>query len=295
MRYLALLFIPVLLALTGCGGSDLAGDTTPRLVSATQTVTVWSGDQNAWFDASIRSGDAAFVTGPATPPLGLGSLELSTGADLTTPLNGGVGGKGIFATEQFNGQQLADLTELSYSTYQQQVAATHPHLLPGLNVQVDINNDGVRDTTLVFEPVYVPEQGAILPNTWQSWDTLSGNGWWNTKAVPGYPGGSTFFGIDDFVASYPDAKIVTWYPSDNGWGFNFTSGQNSGGFWSNFVGSVDALEIGFSGDTTTFDFEVPTVDACKQNGFTALGFKNQGQCIKHFKAHGQNGQAKRNQ
>jgi hypothetical protein len=295
MTRIAILFALVLLvALAGCGGSSTPTGDGPRLVSASQTVTVWSGDQQGWFNASIRNADTEFVAGPATPPLGDGSLQVTTGADLGAPVGGGVGGKGIFATEQFNGQKLADLTTLTYSTFQQQVAPTHPHLLPGFNVQVDTDGNGTRNTTLVFEPVYVPAQGAVAANTWQSWDALQGNGWWNTAGVPGFPGGgSTFFSLATFVAAYPNATIVTWYPSDNGWGFNFTSGQNSGGFWSNFIGNVDALTVGFGGDEITFDFELPTVDDCKKGGFEGLGFSNQGQCVKHFNAHGQNGAAHR--
>src|SRR3954453_11745719 len=87
--------------------------------------------------------NAVFPPGPASPPLGAGSLELTTatGADKVQAFN-----------YDHVGTQLDDVNAMGYSTYRtggsaQQVAA--------INVEVDINGPGPGGyTTLVFEPVY---------------------------------------------------------------------------------------------------------------------------------------------
>jgi hypothetical protein len=286
-RVFAFAFAIAILTLTiaSCGGGGTSDEL--RITSADQTVVVSDTALNGWFEVNQSNSDVTFVNGPGIPPAGTGSVQFSTGA---TGSVAPVGGKPTLGTSQFDGQLLSDIETLTYSTYVSQVAPTHTHLAVPIKLQVDTDGDGDRDTTLVFEPVYVVgEQGPVLLNTWQEWDTLDGNGWWNTSAVAGYPGGgSTFFSLADFAAAYPEATIVNWHTGVEGAGFNFSAGQNSGGFWSDFVGNVDKLEIGFGGDTTTFDFELTTKDACKNGGWKALGFKNQGECVSAHTSQGKN-------
>ncbi len=117
-------------------------------------------------------GTAIFREGPATPPLGTGSLQLSTHS----------GSDKVFA---FNfdhvGTLAAEVDDIAYSTYRttgnlQQVAA--------LNVVIDYNGPDVAGgfSTLVFEPVYNTDQGPVTSGTWQDW-TADGSGlWWSTQA-----------------------------------------------------------------------------------------------------------------
>src|SRR5437762_2816175 len=61
------------------------------------------------FHSTGSTGSVTFVVGPAIPPYGDGSVELSTGAD------GNSGEELRFAT--LNGHLLSDVTALSYWTY----------------------------------------------------------------------------------------------------------------------------------------------------------------------------------
>ena len=77
--------------------------------AATTVVTPTSLD--GWSIEYRRTASAAFVNGPGTPPLGVGSVRLSVGA------NGDSGAQLI--NGDYDGVKLSDLTALSYSTYVQ--------------------------------------------------------------------------------------------------------------------------------------------------------------------------------
>jgi hypothetical protein len=215
---------------------------------------------------------AAFVTGPATTPLGVGSLQLTT----TT------GAEKVFA---FNfdhiGTKLSDLGELSYSTYRsagsfQQVAA--------LNLVIDFNGPDVAGgfSTLVFEPVYNTDQGAVVSGEWQDWIASGSGVWWSTRAINGQCAGATSTcdkTWSEILANNPDAVVL------GGFGVNQGSG-NPG-----LVTAVDALKIA----GVTYDFE-PTItpqskDDCKNGGFQNSNrptFDNQGQCVSFVNGRGKN-------
>jgi hypothetical protein len=206
-------------------------------------------------------GTATFSTGPGTPPLGSGSLELSTVA----------GTDKVYA---FNfdhvGTQLDTVSDISYSTYRsagslQQVAA--------LNLQVDVNGDAAGGfTTLVFEPVYNTAQGTVVNGQWQDWDAFSGGEaiWWSSNPIPGAPNRDTFVSWNTILENNPDAVII------GGVGINQGSG-NAG-----LTTAVDA----FTFNETTYDFE-PTIkitnkEDCKNGGWETSNspeYKNQGDCV----------------
>jgi len=210
------------------------------------------------------------VAGPATPPIGQGSFELNTptGAD-----------KGTLFNFQHVGTQLSDIDKIGYSTYRvagnlQQVAA--------LNIQVDVNGDAPGGfTTLVFEPVYNTNQGAVVSGQWQAWDAFNGGNaiWWSSNPIPGAPNRDTFVSWNTIVANNPDAVIV------GGFGINQGSGNPA------LTTAVDALSIGYAGSCFTYNFEQfetpASKDACKNNGWKTLRrgdgstFKNQGDCVSY--------------
>ena len=224
----------------------------------------------AWVLYTRLAGNGAFVTGPGSPPLGIGSLILSTptGADKVT----------LFNYDHVN-TPLADVRSMGYATYRsagalQQVAA--------INIQVDVNGAAPGGfTTLVFEPVYNTAQGAVVSNEWQTWDAyLGGNAiWWSSNPIPGAPNRDTFVRWSDIVAANPDAVIV------GGYGVNQGSG-NPG-----LVTSVDALHFDTPSVDVTYDFEpyriAASKDACKNDGWKTLrrfdgsAFKNQGDCVSY--------------
>ncbi len=186
-----------------------------------------------------------FVTGPATPPAGVGSLELGTptGADKVF----------LFNYDHF-GKNLSTVSTISYNTYR---SAGNLQQVTALNMQVDFNGPAAGGfTTLVFEPVYNTDQGAVVSGQWQDW-TATGNGvWWSTQPINGQCAGATATcdkTWDEIVANNPDATILAF-------------GLNQGSGNPTLVVANDALTIGFGTNVITYDFE-PDADAdCVADG-----------------------------
>lgn len=220
--------------------------------AAAHTVTVWSGDMDGW---AIRTSDdgtppntanVTFVPGPATPPLGTGSAQLSVGT------NGASGAE--LRQSDYAGTPLAALTELSYWTYIATPGSGGQ--APYIILAVDLDGDGGWDDLLFFEPVYqdgsyagdaVPDQGSVTTGTWQQWDARAG-GWWSLNAGTFGPPLVT---LETYVAANPTATLVN---QSAGGGIRFVAGFGAGA-WDNFIGNIDAVVIGTS-HTTTYDFEV---------------------------------------
>ena len=172
----------------------------------------------------------AFVDGPGTPPLGAGSLQLTTVT----------GGEKVFLFNYDHvGTDLGDVDDISLQhlppgRQRQQVAA--------LNLQVDYNGAAAGGfTTLVFEPVYNTDQGAVVSGEWQDWDADGSGRWWSTQPITARrrADGRCFTTWDQIVAANPDAVIAG--------GVGVNQGSGNPGLTSN----VDA----FTFDETTYDFE----------------------------------------
>lgn len=219
-----------------------------------------------WVLYTRNAGTGDFVSGPATPPLGIGSLQLTTptGADKVYLFN-----------YDHIGTKLSDINAISYSTYR---FAGNLQQVTALNMEVDYNGPEAAGgfTTLVFEPVYNTDQGPVVSSQWQDWDALNGGNavWWSTKAIPGVCAFTCYVSWSDIVAANPDATIV------GGFGVNQGSGNPA------LTAAVDALTLGTATDTVTYDFEPAlkpaTANDCKNGGwqtFNAPAFKNQGDCV----------------
>jgi hypothetical protein len=201
-----------------------------------------------------------FVTGPEGTPLGSGSLQLTTNT----------GGEKVFLFNYDHvGTPLAEVDSVAYSTFRQAGAAQQ---VAALNVQIDYNGAAAGGfSTLVFEPVYNTDQGAVVSGEWQDW-TADGSGtWWSTQPINGQCAGATAAcdrTWDEIVASNPDATVLA-------------VGVNQGSGNPGLVTNVDA----FTFDETTYDFEAPGKDDCKDGGwqnFVDPSFKNQGDCVSYF-------------
>jgi len=181
---------------------------------------------------------AAFVTGPATPPLGDGSLQLQTNT---------ASEKVFLFNYDHVGKKIANINVISYSTYR---TAGNAQQVTALNMVIDYNGPNVAGgfSTLVFEPVYNTAQGAVVSGEWQTWDAFNGGVWWSTRAINGQCAGATA-ACDktwaEIVANNPDATILE--------GFGFNQGSGNPGLTT----SVDNLVIGFTGAACPFayDFE----------------------------------------
>ena len=169
--------------------------------TAASAATTVTGPGGEWSTGDTRPGGAvAFVSGPASPPLGVGSLQMTSD---------GPTAKAQFVTNAFVGSSLDDLGTISYWDYRSSASTTIPVQRISLNVPVFLNGtDGF--TTLVFEPVYQP--GASLSSdTWQQW-VASGSGlWWSTRTVGPFCGGAIIACMrtwDDIKATFPNAVVV---------------------------------------------------------------------------------------
>jgi hypothetical protein len=162
-----------------------------------------------WVFYTRAAGTGAFRTGPGTPPLGVGSFQMVTPTALD---------KATLFNFDHVGTRLADIDAMSYATYRttgsdQQVAS--------INIQVDYNGAAPGGfTTLVFEPVYNPDQGAVVSGQWQTWDAYDGGNaiWWSSNPIPGAPNRDTFVSWSTIVAANPDAVILGGYGVNQGSG-----------------------------------------------------------------------------
>jgi len=248
--------------------------------AATSTVVVSPGNMQGWafFDDNGNGGSGSLVAGPGTPPLGMGSAQLSVNASNQGYALGGTSN---------GGTKLADLTAVSYSTYVQQGNNT---IAPALQFNVDSD---VTDANNAFQGrlVYEPYQnGTVTDGQWQNWNALPGV-WWlshSTSQFGGNCGQASPCTFAQLEALYPNIGIL------NGTGnvvFKAGSGWNVP-----FVGNVDDLTLGTSANTTTYDLEpyVVATDkaACKDNGWQNLAdangnaFKNQGDCVSYVASGG---------
>jgi hypothetical protein len=223
-----------------------------------------------WGVVEQRAGSTyAFASGPATPPYGSGSFQI-TMAD-------GVGKITLF-TWNHVGTRLDSIASMGISTYRSSASTNPITQFPSINVEVDFVGDGSSFTTLVFESYYTYGQGAL--DTWQSWDAILGGDaiWWSTKDIPGVCAFNCFVSWDTIVANNPNAVI------SGGFGVNTGSGWNG-----NFEGAADGLAI----NGTVYDFEpgIPVIgpptsmDECKNGGWqqfnTPRYFWNQGDCVSY--------------
>ena len=244
------------------------------------TTVVTSSNLSGWAGISRRTATGTFVVGPPVPPLGVGSYQMATGPGGSGPAlpggdSSGMGGKTWMGTELFNGTLLSAITELRYSTFIQATAS--PSITVAINLFIDLDGNGTRDTTMVFEPVYT--YGNPSTGVWQEWDAVQGGNakWWFTTNVAPWIAFDNFVPLGQIFAAYPSARIVTWYSGgdpirSDGWGFNLVAGQNSaGGPWNDFVGNVDRVRFAAGGPALQFDFDPTnpcddesacTIDSC---------------------------------
>ncbi len=259
--------------------------------AADSTVVVLPGDMatnvadvvaepDSWFfyndeTDTIDNTLGSFVLGPATPPEGTGSVQISvTGSERRN-----------LATYQFSGTPLADITTLAYSTYNPSVGNGGSATRSGyLQFNVDFNGSDTWQRRLVFLPT---DNGTVVQDTWQEWDALnSGNAMWRYSG-PTWPGsvipGTTPRTWADILATYSGVRVRV---TDSWLGIRVGEPYADG-----YTENIDAVKFGVSGDTTTFDFETPLSptdkNQCKNSGwmdFNNPAFKNQGDCVSYLQS-----------
>ena len=118
---------PLLMLVPGLEGSSRAATVvvSPTTMNGWALVTTDENGNTPGYAGAV----AQMVTGPETPPLGVGSAELAT-----APLHGDASSQ--IATDQFDGTPLADITSLSYATYD---VANNGQQLPYLKIFLNTN------------------------------------------------------------------------------------------------------------------------------------------------------------
>lgn len=240
-------------------------------VASAQT-NVSPGNMNGWqtylFDDGSNpvSATATFVNGAGSPPLGSGSLQLTTGQY-------GNGASRI-ATDNFLGTPLASIGSLTYSTFTQTASYSGLHIY--LSIRIDYTGDGFEDDQLFFEPEYqragynnpnIPVQADATTGLWQNWDALHGGWWSNNNDLNTGAAGANVLPLSAFIAAHPNAVITNEF----GPGVRLTAGFGAP-TWDDFTGYVDNFSMTIiGGPSVTYDFEpTPTPGAAALLGLGGL-------------------------
>ena len=228
-------------ATLGAAGSALADYS-----YVTAPANAGAGWWNAPAGADTRSGGTATIAaGPGGPgALGAGSLRITTDSTIA----GDSQAKAQFVSYGYVGTKLNEITGLSFQDYRSSASTTNPVQRIGLNVAIDFVGDGSSFATLVFEPIYQSGgAGALLSDTWQTWDALKGGAaiWWSAQNIPGVCAFACYVPWSAIVAANPNAKVKYAL------GFNMGSG-----LVGQFTGAADGLVVRTSAGTDVYDFEV---------------------------------------
>lgn len=261
----------------GVAVMSLGAMTASAATSTTKIVT--SGNMQGWFfyqdrpsDEGINNTLGTFVVGPGVAPLGQGSARVSTALDSRPNL----------ATYQFSGTKLADITTLKFSTYNPSAGnGGSPNRSGYLQFNVDFNGTDTWQRRLVYIP---SNNGTVVQNQWQEWDTINGGmGLWGySGGVWPVTGGSGLKTWNQILADYPLVRIRV---TDSFLGIRVGEPYADG-----YTENIDAFKFGTASATTVFDFE-PTIgpptskDQCKDGSWqtfnTPRQFRNQGDCIQY--------------
>jgi hypothetical protein len=182
---------------------------------------------------TIGSPSVQFRSGPASPPLGKGSLSLAVG----NPAE-----KAAFGNEiDFAGQSLADIDKLSFSVYQTGEDTDPknqggPDNIPSIGIEIDPT--GATDTPKLNFSTLVSVPTAVTPNKWSRVDVSGGEFFLTGQAgTDSHCNQTTYCTLDEVKAAFPDATLYS---------VQITKGRDYA-----FQGDVDALQV----NGTVFDFE----------------------------------------
>lgn len=220
-------------------------------VSANAATVTVSGNTDGWTVTDGVGWSHAFVNGPATPPAGTGSLNFKENTN-----DGSDAGQASLSS--YDGRLLSDLTAFSYSTY---VTTWNGQQAPWVRIYVDTDSNGSTDQYLSFEPDFQTSPSpAAATGVWQTWNTLSNNGWYADDGVVyvfGSPGDVTTGNLADYLSANPNARIATDHV---GGSFRLRSGFTGPG--DNFDTNIDNVTLAFGGaspSNITYDFEAAAV------------------------------------
>jgi parallel beta-helix repeat protein len=258
MRKIRLVGIGIALMLMSLaiGGGSVAADSSVTISRANMAEWAFEGPTED-HTGGIETGE--FVPGPDHVPSGSGSahfkLENQQSAD-------------FLATTQFAGKPLGTITTLKFSTYVASDTATTKSVALEFDIDYDptLINCGSLTTSascyqsrFVFVPGFNNSPQTVIPNQWQTWDTLDSNNkdWYasihgGSTGIPGHAGlcaQNTPCSWSDLKGAYPNAAVM----QRSGPG---QFGVKAGSGFSTFDGNTDAIVTDISGTNTTYDFEL---------------------------------------
>lgn len=195
---------------TVCGDGLVCEDGACLCPNGVCTVRVTASNLSAWHgidDCScgeVNDSILTFRTGPATPPYGTGSVELTAPGSSSASLG----------TFQFANTPLSEITDLKYSTFQPSSNDGPPTAVGVLMFGIDFFG---RNTILPIDSlVYDPNANGlpVTEDTWQEWDAIGGGSalwfydgdieWPNTN--PPIPATAPLTWAQ-ILATYPNARI----------------------------------------------------------------------------------------
>jgi len=220
--------------------------------AGTSFVAVHKNGEGHWKQRiTSAGGTVSFVTGPATAPIGSGSVRLMTGS--------GHGDDAVeLRNDSYQDKTLSKLTGLSYWTY---MHTNNGQQFPYLILNIDRDGNGTIDDLLFFEPPYqspgtggsCATQARTQMDTWQGWNARGGcwygidaNTFDPTFAAPGIGTQS----LDAYITQNPMARIRN---ASAGGGLRVLVGFASP--TDNFDGNVDSFRVAFGTDAKTYDFD----------------------------------------
>ncbi|HZJ25774.1 MAG TPA: hypothetical protein VFF40_01960 [Acidimicrobiia bacterium] len=210
-----------------------------------------SADIGWFFFNEGASGHGYFTNGPASPPAGRGSAQLSI--DDT--------GRQNIATLAFKGMGLAGITKLQYSTFQS--SSTSGAYAPRLEFDVDYDS---TDSSTAYQGrlVYTPGTSGdpVVLSSWQTWHTLAVDSSW-------YSSGSGASAYRPIVGGATESNPVCGVPNHCTWSQLLTSYPNArirpssglllvragGPVTGGFSGATDNVVVGLGGNDVISDFE----------------------------------------
>jgi hypothetical protein len=258
----------VVAAIAASGHANAAVVTITPADMTGPALNTWYLDNYRGLSTGHTSNTTAAITA-TNPRSGNGSVEMS----LT---NGSGKADFVYSWGFVGGRTLGNLDALSYDWFRSSGGTAATHLQPAMRLSYD--TDGNSSTTddrgyLIWEQVY--NGGGMVTNTWNTSNILAGN-FWQRQFVPV---GFTVENYNTTLAEWMSASRpangdpLTAATAILGIEFGIGSGWNG-----TFNGFVDNVTFGFSGASTTFNFEtaaaadVPEPASALLVGLGLLGF-----------------------
>lgn len=228
---------------------------TPADMSATPAL-------NKWYIDNLRTGSSAGIT--ATQP------HDTTGSAQMQQASGAGKADFVYTWGFVPGRTLGNLDALSYEWYRDGSSGAAAHFQPALRLLYDADGDASTagdQGYLIYERVY-NAAGAAPTDTWVPADILGAN-FWQRQFSPGHTVERYDLDLQEWksgIQAKPEADILGAGTAILGIEFGI-----GGGWDGSFLGFVDNVTYGFSGDSTTFNFETERADVPEPGTLALIG------------------------